>query len=248
MVKYRTIWLSDIHLGSKEVQADALLEFLKNSQSDYLFLVGDILDFWKKRMYWPTAYNTIVQKILKKARHGTKVFFIHGNHDSALSPYVGLKFGDVELCKEYTHTLSSGSTLWCTHGDDFDMVTRYHVWVAKLGDVGYELLLRLNKHFNHIRKLLNLPYWSLSMAVKHKVKDAVNFINDYEANLILEASKRNVSGVVCGHIHKAELRRLDSIIYGNCGDWVENCTALVETDDGKLQLITHDFKILKELE
>lgn len=251
MTHYRTIWLSDIHLGSKGCQAENLLYFLKHTESDYLILVGDIIDFWamSRKLYWPTSHNTIIQKILKKARHGTKVIFVHGNHDNVLHDYIGLKFGDVEIQKEYLHTLSNGETFWCIHGDDFDLITRYHSWVALLGDVGYEWLLKLNRYFNVIRKLLDLPYWSLSAFIKHRVKDAVNFISDYEQSIITEAIKRKVSGVVCGHIHKAELTKMNDVWYVNTGDNVESCTAITETQSGDLQLLCYleqDIKILKE--
>lgn len=252
MTKYRTIWLSDIHLGSKGCQADKLLKFLAQTESEYLILVGDIIDFWslKRSIYWPVSHNTIIQKILKKARHGTKVIFIHGNHDSVLNDYIGVTFGDIEIFKEYTHVLQNGNKWLCVHGDDYDMITRYHKWLAVLGDIGYEALLKANRYFNKIRELLGLKYWSLSAFVKHRVKDAVNFISDYEESLMEEAINRNVDGVVCGHIHNAQLKKTNNIFYVNTGDVVESCTSIVETVDGRVQLLTfvhNEIQLVSEI-
>lgn len=236
---YRTIWISDIHLGTKGCQADSLLHMLKTTESDYLFLVGDIIDFWaiKRKSYWPTIHNTIIQKILKKARHGTKVIFIPGNHDEVLRDYVGISFGDIEIHENYTHTLMDGRQIFCIHGDIYDIVTRYHKHIAILGDIGYSFLLSINRHFNTIRKHLGLGYWSLSKFIKHQVKEAVNFISDYEQNVVQEARKLHVDGILCGHIHSAEITQFDDILYLNTGDFVESCTSIVETTEGELQLL-----------
>lgn len=239
MNKYRTIWLSDVHLGSKGCQATKLLEFLRDTESDYLILVGDIIDFWalKRSPIWPTDHNTVVQKTLGKARRGTKVIFIPGNHDETLRQYVGLSFGDITLYEHYTHILADGRKIFCVHGDIFDVVTRYHKWVAILGDMGYNFLLWLNRIHNNIRAIFNLGYWSLSSYVKHKVKTAVNFISDYEENVVREAIDMDVDGVLCGHIHHAEIKQIGDILYINTGDWIESCTAVVEHYDGQLELI-----------
>lgn len=245
---YRTIWLSDIHLGSRGCNAEALLDFLKHTESDYLILVGDIIDFWalKRHVFWPTSMNTIIQKVLKKSRHGTKVIYIHGNHDSALNDYIGLKFGDIEIQKQYIHTLATGQQLLCVHGDDFDMITRYHRWVAVLGDIGYETLLWINRHYNKIRKWIGYDYWSLSAYIKHRVKDAVNFISDFEHSVAEEAITQNVDGVVCGHIHKLNLTKYGEIIYANSSDWVETCGGIVEHYDGTLEaFIWRNGKIVR---
>jgi UDP-2,3-diacylglucosamine pyrophosphatase LpxH len=236
-VHYRTIFLSDIHLGSKGCNAEQLLDFLKHTESEYLILVGDIIDFWalKRSSFWPTTHNTVVQKILKKAKHGTKVIFIHGNHDMALSDYIGISFGDITIHKQYVHHLITNESILCVHGDDFDVITRYHKWVAVLGDIGYDLLLWINRHYNKIRSTLGLNYWSLSSFIKHQVKGAINFIGDYENCLIQEANHQQVDGIICGHIHSLELRKSVNIIYGNCSDWVETCGGLVEHNDGTLQ-------------
>lgn len=236
---YRSIWISDTHLGSAGCQADKLLGFLKANESEYLFLVGDIIDFWalKRKSYWPESHNTVVQKVLKKARHGTKVVYIPGNHDENLRDYLDHTFGNIELHKEFVHTLADGRTILCVHGDDFDVVTRYHKWVAVLGDMGYEALLTLNRYFNVIRAKLGMGYWSLSAYVKHKVKQAVSFIGEYEESVTRAAKTRGVDGVLCGHIHHAEIKQLSDFMYINTGDWVESCTAIVEHFDGTLELI-----------
>lgn len=239
MNHYRTIWLSDIHLGSKGCQSSKLLNFLKNTESDYLILVGDIIDFWalSRSVYWPTAHNTIIQKILRKARHGTTVIYIPGNHDENLREYIGISLGDITLHENYTHTLSDGRTAFCIHGDEYDVVTRYHKWLAVIGDIGYEALLKINRIQNKIRAKLGLGHWSLSSYVKHRVKEAVNFISDYEETVAKEAKKMDVDMVLCGHIHSAEIKQMEDIVYINTGDWVESCTAIVEHHTGELELI-----------
>jgi UDP-2,3-diacylglucosamine pyrophosphatase LpxH len=241
---YRTIFLSDIHLGSRGCNAEYLLDFLKHTDSEYLILVGDIIDFWalKRTSFWPTTHNTVVQKILKKAKHGTKVIFVHGNHDMSLNDYVGMSFGEITVYKQYIHRLATGESILCVHGDDFDVITKYHKWIAVLGDIGYDFLLWTNRHFNVIRNKMGFNYWSLSAYIKHKVKDAVNFIGDYESSLIQEATNQQVDGIICGHIHCLELRKADNIIYGNCSDWVETCGGLVEHYDGTLQSFNWDME------
>lgn len=238
--KYRTIWLSDVHLGTRGCQAEKLLEFLKQTDSEYLFLVGDIIDFWamKRFLYWPSSHNTIIQKILRKARHGTKVIFIPGNHDEALREYVGMSFGDIELHEDYIHTLKNNEKIFCLHGDVFDVITRYHRWLAIVGDVGYECLLFLNRIQNKIRDWFSIGHWSLSAYIKQHVKEAVSFISDYEQNVVHEAKILNVNHVLTGHIHHAEISQIDGIMYYNCGDWVESCTAITETEEGNIVLLS----------
>lgn len=239
MVKYRTIWLSDIHLGSVGCQANKLLDFLRKTESENLFLVGDIIDFWslKRKSFWPQEHNTVIQKVLKKARHGTRVIYIPGNHDEPLRDFLSYTFGNIELHREFIHTLADGRRILCAHGDDFDVITRYHKWVAMLGSVGYDILISLNRYYNTLRKHMGMGFWSLSAYVKHKVKKAVNFISDYENSVVKEAMTRNVDGVLCGHIHYAEIKRIGGFLYINTGDWVESCTAVVEHFDGTLELI-----------
>ncbi|ALG68257.1 UDP-2,3-diacylglucosamine diphosphatase [Beggiatoa leptomitoformis] len=236
---YRTIWLSDIHLGTRGCKADFLLDFLKNHESEYLYLVGDIIDGWrlKKSWYWSQSHNDVIQKVLRKARKGTKVFFIPGNHDEAARHFLNITFGDIHVVDEMVHTTADGRRLLVIHGDQFDGVIQYARWLALLGDWAYEMVLSLNHFYNICRRKLGYPYWSLSAYLKHKVKNAVNFITAFEQVLAEEARRRELDGVVCGHIHKAEIRMIDDVLYCNDGDWVESCTALIEDWDGDLFIV-----------
>jgi UDP-2,3-diacylglucosamine pyrophosphatase LpxH len=236
---YRTIWLSDIHLGSPGCQADYLLDFLRVHTAETLYLVGDILDGWRLRKgwYWPQAHNDVVQKILRAARKGTRVIYVPGNHDSLSRQFIGLSFGDIQVVEEFIHVTARGTKLWVTHGDLFDAVMQHATWLAHLGSWLYELLLKLNRWMNAVRLRLGLPYWSMSQYVKHQVKDAVNFISQFEQVMADEARRRGCDGVVCGHIHKAEIRDIGGVMYCNDGDWVESMTALVESFDGELKII-----------
>ncbi len=238
--RYRAIWISDLHLGTVGCQAEPLLDFLKQHESDTLYLVGDIIDGWqlKKRWYWPQSHNDVVQKILRKARKGTRVVYVPGNHDSFARQYAGQHFGGIEVHLEAEHTTLDGKRLLITHGDLFDGVIQYVPWLAYLGDRLYTLVLAGNVWFGRIRARMGLDYWSLSQYLKHKVKDAVSFMTAFEDTLIKEAKGRGFDGVVCGHIHKAQTREVDGILYCNDGDWVESRTALVEHLDGRLEIIT----------
>jgi UDP-2,3-diacylglucosamine pyrophosphatase LpxH len=237
--RYRTIWLSDIHLGSSGCQAPYLLDFLRHNESEYLYLVGDIIDGWqlRKGWYWPQAHNDVVQKILRKARKGTQVVYIPGNHDEAARQFCDLAFGDIHVRGEAFHTTLAGKRLWITHGDLFDGVIQHAKWLAYLGDSLYTLILLLNRWFNRVRNRLGFQYWSLSQYLKHQVKNAVNFISKFEHVMTDEARRRGCDGVVCGHIHKAEIRDIDGVLYCNDGDWVESLSALVETFEGELKVI-----------
>jgi UDP-2,3-diacylglucosamine pyrophosphatase LpxH len=237
--RHRAIFLSDIHLGTRGCQAELLLDFLKRNECDHLYLVGDIVDGWrlKRWWYWPQTHNDVVQKIMRKARKGTDVIYIPGNHDEAARQYCQLTFGDVRVVEEAIHTTHDGKKLLVIHGDQFDGIVRYARWLAILGDWAYNAALRLNTIFNWGRRKLGLPYWSLSAYLQHKVKNAVQFIADYETAVANEARHRGVDGVVCGHIHHAEIRTIDGILYCNDGDWVESCTALVEDFEGKLRIL-----------
>ena len=237
--RYRSVWISDLHLGTPGCQAVALLGFLKHVDSENLFLVGDIIDGWQLRRswYWPQAHNDVVQKLLRKARKGTRVVYIPGNHDEFARRYLGHDFGGIEVAEDWIHETADGRRLWIVHGDLFDGVIQCAKWLAHVGDSLYELTLRLNRHLNSLRARLGLPYWSLSKYLKFKVKRAVNFIGDYEVAVAREARRRGAHGVVCGHIHHAELREIDGITYANDGDWVESLTALVEHADGRLEIL-----------
>ncbi len=237
--RFRTIWLSDIHLGTRGCKADFLLEFLRHTESDTLYLVGDIIDGWrmKRSWYWHQSHNDVVQKLLRKARKGTEVIYVPGNHDEALRDYTAMQFGGVSVVMDVIHQTADGKKLLVVHGDHFDGIVRYAKWLALLGDTAYDFALTLNTWFNHARRRLGLPYWSLSAYLKHKVKNAVEYISNYETAVAEEAKRRGADGVVCGHIHHAEIREIDGILYCNDGDWVESCTALVEHFDGRLEIL-----------
>ena len=236
---YRSIFLSDIHLGTKGCQANLLLEFLKTHHCDRLYLVGDIIDGWrmKGRTFWPQEHTNVLRRFLTLSKRGTTVVYVTGNHDEFLRKYSDLHLGNIQLVDEAVHENADGRRLLVVHGDEYDIVTRYHRWIAFLGDVGYEWLLRLNRWFNSLRQRFGLGYWSLSKWVKHKVKRAVNFISDFEAAVAHECRRRGYDGAVCGHIHHAEIRDIDGFAYHNCGDWVESCTALVEEADGTMRIL-----------
>lgn len=238
-LRVRTAWISDLHLGTPGCQAAALLDFLRTLECDTLYLVGDIIDGWQLRRswYWPQSHNDVVQKLLRKARKGTRVVLIPGNHDEFARRYVDHTFGGIEVAAEAIHRTADGRLLWVTHGDLYDGVVQCARWLALVGDRAYTLALELNRLVNSLRARLGLPYWSLSRYLKLKVKRAVSYVGDFEAAVAREAKKRGVQGVVCGHIHHAELRRIDGILYANDGDWVESLTALVEHADGRLEIV-----------
>ena len=237
--RVRTVWISDIHLGTPGCQAHALLDFLKRVECDTLYLVGDIIDGWQLRRswYWPQAHNDVVQKLLRKARKGTRVIYVPGNHDEFARKFLEHSFGGIEVAEEWIHTTADGRRLWVTHGDLYDGVIQCARWLALLGDSLYEFTLKLNRHLNSWRARAGLPYWSLSKYLKLKVKRAVSYVGDFEAALAREARKRGVDGLVCGHIHHAEMRDVEGILYCNDGDWVESLTALVEHADGTLAIV-----------
>jgi UDP-2,3-diacylglucosamine pyrophosphatase LpxH len=238
---YRTIWISDVHLGTRGCQAEFLLDFLKHNHAETYYLVGDIFDGWrmKKSWYWTQAHNDVIQKLLRKARKGAQVIYIPGNHDEALRDFSAsaLQFGGIALQDEAIHVTADGKRLLVIHGDAFDGVVKYAKWLALLGDWAYTAMLGCNLVFNRVRRRLGYGYWSLSAYLKGKVKNAVEFIGDYERTVAEEARRRGVDGIVCGHIHKAEMRMIDGILYCNDGDWVESCTALVEHLDGRLEIV-----------
>ena len=237
--RYRSIWISDIHLGTKGCQADLLLDFLKHTESKYLYLVGDIIDGWrmKRAWYWTQAHNDVIQKILRKARKGTRVIYVPGNHDENFRDFTNHRFGRVAVLYETIHTAADGKRYLILHGDRFDGVIKYAKWLAFLGDNAYNAAITVNGWFNNVRKIFGLPYWSLSAFLKHKVKNAVEFISKFEEAVVEEARRRGTDGVICGHIHTAEMRDMDGITYCNDGDWVESCTALVEHEDGKMEIL-----------
>jgi len=238
-LRFRSVWISDTHLGTAGCNAELLLDFLKSIQPETLYLVGDIIDGWrlKRGWYWPPRHNDIVRRVLKLANKGTQVIYVPGNHDEVLRDYGGLSFGGVEVVPEAIHVTADGRRLLVLHGDEFDGVVLYARWLAFLGDYAYAALLHLNVGFNRVRRRFGLPYWSLSAHIKKKVKNAVAFISRFEEAVAHAAHERGVDGVVCGHIHSAEIRRFGDVTYYNDGDWVESCTALVEHANGHLEIL-----------
>ena len=237
--RYRTVFVSDIHLGTPGCQAGALLDFLKMHPSDNLYLVGDIVDGWqlRQRWYWPQSHNDVVQKLLRAARKGCRVVYVPGNHDEFARQFSGHQFGGIEIAQEAVHLTADGRQLWVIHGDQFDGVIQCAKWLAYLGDNAYEFTLRLNRHLNNLRGRMGLPYWSLSAYLKQRVKTALNYVTGFEEAVANEARRRGHQGVVCGHIHRAEMRTIDGVLYCNDGDWVESRTALIEHMDGRIELV-----------
>ena len=236
---YRAVFISDLHLGTPGCQAAALLDFLKAYPSDYLYLVGDIVDGWqlRRRWYWPQAHNDVVQKLLRAARKGCRVVYVPGNHDEFAREFIGHQFGGIEVVEEAVHRTADGRNLWVIHGDYFDGVIQCAKWLAYVGDNLYEFTLKLNRHLNNLRGRMGLPYWSLSAYLKQKVKSALNYVTDFEVAVANAARSLGHDGVVCGHIHRAEMRDINGILYCNDGDWVESRSALVEHMDGRLELV-----------
>ena len=236
---YRTVFISDIHLGTKGCQAELLLDFIRHIECDTLYLVGDIIDGWKLRSgwHWPQAHNDVVQKVLRLARKGTKVIYVPGNHDEGAREFCGVHFGGVIVARDAIHEAADGKRYLVTHGDEFDGVVQHARWLAFLGDYAYRALIAVNTGFNRLRRMMGFGYWSLSAFLKTRVKNALQFVENFEAAVADEARRRGVDGVICGHIHKAEMREIDGITYINDGDWVESCTALVEHADGRMEIL-----------
>jgi UDP-2,3-diacylglucosamine pyrophosphatase LpxH len=235
----RALFISDVHLGTRTAQADKLVDLLRHCEADIIYLVGDIIDFWRVRRgpHWPQAHNDVLQKLLRKARKGVRLVLIPGNHDESLRDYVGLRFGSIEVHRDIVHATRDGRRYLVLHGDEFDIVVRAAPWLALLGDRAYEFALWLNNPLNWLRRHLGFGYWSFSAYLKYRVKRAVAFIGAFEEAVAAEARRRRVDGVICGHIHHASNRRFAGIHYLNCGDWVESCTAIVETLEGELRIV-----------
>ena len=238
--RYRAIFVSDLHLGTRRAQAEAFLDFLRQTESDYLYIVGDLIDSWslQKTWYWSQDHNDVMQKLLRKARKGTRVIYIPGNHDENFRDFVGLRLGSIAVLEEAIHLTATGKRYLVLHGDKFDGVVCFAPWLAKLGDAAYEFSMDINVVLNRVRRFFRMPYWSLSAFLKHKVKKAVEFVSRFEEAVVRDAKHRQCDGVICGHIHTADDRHIDGIHYLNDGDWVESCTALVEHMDGRFEIIT----------
>ena len=237
--RYRAIFISDIHLGTRGCKAEFLLDFLHQIDAETIYLVGDIVDGWrmKRSWHWPQSHDDVVQNILHKARRGTRVVYVPGNHDEVFRKYIGSHFAGIEVVNDCFHTTADGRRMLVLHGDLFDGIVRYAKWLALMGDWAYDLLLATNQYFNVARRWFGLGYWSLSAYLKNKVKNAVKYVNQFEEALVEEARRHGADGVICGHIHKAEMRMVGDILYVNDGDWVESCTALVEHSDGTLEIL-----------
>ncbi len=238
-LSYRTIFISDVHLGCRGCQAQLLLDFLRSTRCETLYLVGDIIDFWsmRKGIYWPQAHNDVLRTILGKAKHGTRVVYVPGNHDEIFRPYAGTVFGNVEIARQSIHETADRKRLLVLHGDEFDGVVQCSPLLARIGSRAYEFLIWLNRYVNAIRRRMGYRYWSLAAFLKHKVKNAVQYIGAFEEVVAAAARKQGVDGLVCGHIHRPEIRRVNGVLYCNDGDWVESCSALVEHADGRLELL-----------
>jgi UDP-2,3-diacylglucosamine pyrophosphatase LpxH len=236
---HRTIWLSDMHLGTRGCNATKILQFLRENDAHTIYLVGDIIDGWRlsKRFFWPQSHNDIVQKLLRKVRSGTTMIWIVGNHDDFLRPYIGHCFGGIEIVDEIVHLTADKRKFLVVHGDRFDAITHYHTWIARIGDLLYDTLLVVNRWLMLLRHRLGYGHWSLSAYLKHRVKQAACFISNYEQALATECRRRSYDGIICGHIHHAEIRMIDDVLYCNTGDFVESCTALVEDFEGNLSII-----------
>ncbi len=236
---FRTIFISDVHLGSRGCQAGMLLDFLRSVRCETLYLVGDIIDFWSMRrgFYWPQEHNEVVRTVLGMARHGTRVVYVPGNHDELFRDHIGTVFGNVEILARSIHRTADGRRLLVLHGDEFDGVVRCSPLLARIGSRAYDMLIWLNGYLNACRRYLGYGYWSLAAFLKHRVKNAVQYIGDFEHAVARAARQEGVDGLVCGHIHRPEVRMVDEILYCNDGDWVESCTALAEHRDGRLELL-----------
>ena len=237
--QYRSVWLSDIHLGYKGCKAEFLLDFLKTVDCERLYLVGDIVDVWsmKKNVYWPQLHSDVIRTILGKAWAGVKVIYVPGNHDEMMRDYVDMHFGNVKVRQNYLHITADGRRMLVMHGDEFDNVIQCSRFASLLGSVGYDILLYSNRIVNHLRRKMGFPYWSLATFLKTRVKNAMQHVREFEQAAVYEAKRHNADGVICGHIHHAEANEIEGILYCNTGDWVENCTALVEQHDGEIKLL-----------
>jgi UDP-2,3-diacylglucosamine pyrophosphatase LpxH len=238
-LRVRSIWISDVHLGFRGCQANFVLDFLQTVECRQLYLVGDIIDMWAMRngLFWPRAHNEVVRAIFDKAGRGTEVVYVPGNHDDAFRDHIGSELGRVVVRDEVVHVTADGRRFLVLHGDKFDQVVQNQRWLAVLGSRLYDLLLAANHGLNVVRRRLGLGYWSLAAYLKQRVKNAVNYIGDFEQVVADEARRHGVDGMICGHIHHAEMRDIDGVTYCNCGDWVESCTALVEHHDGRMELL-----------
>ncbi|MGI8819900.1 MAG: UDP-2,3-diacylglucosamine diphosphatase [Chthoniobacterales bacterium] len=235
-----TAWISDVHLGTRSSNPGALLEFLRDYELETLYIVGDLIDVWQLRrgVYWPQPHNDVIQKILRKARKGTRVIYIPGNHDEFVAGFEG-HYGHITIQRQAIHLTADGRRILVIHGHELDTVVQNARWLAFAGDLGYQFLLSLNPAINFVRRRFGFGYWSLSAYVKKRVKDAVSFIGEFEKAIVRYARTEEVDAVLCGHIHSAAIRQMGDVTYYNCGDWVETCSALVEDERGAIELVSY---------
>ena len=250
-VKVKSVFISDVHLGFPGCSANFLLDFLRNVECEKIYLVGDIIDllYMRKKLYWPQEHNDVIRTLLGKAKHGTEVIYVPGKHDELLRSYNDTVFGNITIKDEVIHTTADGKRLLVLHGDQFDNVVKNSRLMAILGSNLYNGLLKANRFVNYVRFKLGLPYWSLAAALKHKVKGAVNYISNFETAISQMAKQKKVDGMICGHIHRPEIRTIENVLYCNCGDWVESCTSLIENQDGSLEILhwTEQYESIKQL-
>ncbi len=250
-VKVKTVFISDVHLGFPGCSANFLLDFLRNVECDKIYLVGDIIDllYMRKKFHWPQEHNDVIRTLLGKAKNNTEVIYIPGNHDELFRSYNDAVFGNITIKNEVIHTTADGKRLLILHGDQFDSVVKNSRLMVILGSNLYNGLLNTNRFVNYIRYKLGLPYWSLAATLKHKVKGAVNYISNFETAISQMAKQKKVDGMICGHIHRPEIRTIGGVLYCNCGDWVESCSALIENQDGSLEILhwTEEFESLKRI-
>ncbi len=246
---YRTLFISDVHLGTRGCQADRLLEFLDRCSPETIYLVGDIIDYWQLRLrwYWPKRHNDVVRKLVGLARNGVRIVYLPGNHDELLRRFPETLIEDIEVVDTVIHQAADGRCYLVLHGDIFDFVVTYAPWIARLGGLAYGIMIIASRYLNNVRRCFGFPYWSLSQWIKQNVKNAVNYIAAFEHELAKEARRHHVDGVICGHIHHATIRDTLGIRYINCGDWVESCTAIAEHDDGRMEIVAwtrHEAAVL----
>lgn len=244
---YRSVWISDVHLCSRDSQPELLCSFLDSIKCDYLYLVGDIVDVWalRRKWYWPKQYNEIIHKLLKRSRKGARVLYIPGNHDEFFRNYVGVRFGELTVVSHSYHETADHRRFLVIHGDEFDTVVRHRKWLSLLASHAYRYLISVNRAVNAIHRFLGYPHWSFAAAVKGRVKTAVKHLSNFEDLVTKEAVRRGVDGVVCGHTHEPGVGSRNGVLYYNAGDWTENCTALVEDEQGEVSLIYWRDEIMK---
>ena len=249
-LRLRSVFISDVHLGSKDCRAKELLEFLGSVETDYLYLVGDIVDFWslQRTFYWPQEHNDVLRMILAKAKEGTQVIYVPGNHDDNLREFCGSQFGNLKIRRKCVHSTADGREFLVMHGDEFDTAVKCSRWLAKFGAVAYEFMMRINRGVNLCRRVFGMPYWSLATYVKLRLGNAVRYVQAFETAAAQAARSRNLHGIICGHIHRASVRDIDGVTYCNDGDWVESCTALIESPGGQLSLWHSGAEVARERE